>query len=223
MTVASGATNRPAMKRHDGRQMGKAARPCKSRVLGNNIRSDCGARYEGIPNVIRKRSKTDEMPPNAATREADAGVLGDLDGFGMTKGREAGTPAVAVNPREGTAQLANAIMSALRAGDLVAAHAAFKALEAFVGALGGSTQQVCQTLGLSGVAAMASPCAGVVTSSVEYGFWWSACARSNQLLMTSQLWGLGASTSFSVIVRTTRSRPCLPGTFCLPVRKRSGR
>ena len=77
------------------------------------------------------------MPPNAATPEPDAGVLGDLDGFGMTKGREAGTPGLASNPREATARaLTETVLSALSSGDLVAALAATRVLEAFVQMLG---------------------------------------------------------------------------------------
>jgi hypothetical protein len=88
------------------------------------------------------------MPPNAAIPMADTGESGDLAGSQTTEGRDGGTPAVTVNPREGTAQaLADAVMSALRAGDLIAAHAASKALEAFVGVLGGSTQQVVPNIG----------------------------------------------------------------------------
>jgi hypothetical protein len=117
--------------------MEKAAHSGKSRVLGKNIRPNCGARHEGIHNVIRKRSKTDEMPPNAATSLADTGGWGNWDGFGVTKGRDEGTPRVPTNPREGTARfLADAAVLALRSGDLVAAHTAAKALEAFVEALG---------------------------------------------------------------------------------------
>ena len=86
---------------------------------------------------IRTQSKTDEMPPNAATPEPDAGVLGDLDGFGASQGRDEGTISVSVNPRQGTAQfLADAVVLALSSGDLVAAQAVAKALEAFVEALG---------------------------------------------------------------------------------------
>lgn len=88
------------------------------------------------------------MPPNAATSEAGTGVSGDLDGFGASEGRDEETEETPVNPRADTAQaLANAVMSALRAGDLVAAHAASKALEAFVGALGGSAPQVVSDIG----------------------------------------------------------------------------
>ncbi len=90
-----------------------------------------------VPNDIRTQSKTDEMPPNAATPEPGAGVLGDLDGFGASQGRNEGTISVSVNPREGTAQfLADAVVLALKSGDLVAAQAAAKALEVFVEALG---------------------------------------------------------------------------------------
>ena len=90
-----------------------------------------------VPNEIRTQSKTDEMPPNAATSEPDAGGWGDLEGFGVTKGREAGTPGVASNPREATARaLTEAVLSALSSGDLVAALAATRALEAFVQTLG---------------------------------------------------------------------------------------
>ena len=88
------------------------------------------------------------MPPSAATLEAGTGESDDLGGFGATQGRDEGTTAVAVNPREGTAQaLVNAVMAALHAGDLVAAHAAARALEAFVGALVGSTQQEVPDIG----------------------------------------------------------------------------
>jgi len=73
------------------------------------------------------------MPPNAATPVADTGGSGDLEGFGVTKGREVGTPGVASNPREATARaLTEAVMSALGSGDLVAVLAATRALEAFV-------------------------------------------------------------------------------------------
>ncbi len=60
-----------------------------------------------------------------------------MDGFGASQERDGGTISVSVNPREGTAKfLANAVVLALKAGDLVAAQAAAKALEAFVEALG---------------------------------------------------------------------------------------
>jgi hypothetical protein len=77
------------------------------------------------------------MPPNAATSAADTGGWGELERFGASQGRDGGTISVSVNPREGTAQLlADTVVLALRAGDLVAAQAAAKALEAFVETLG---------------------------------------------------------------------------------------
>lgn len=88
------------------------------------------------------------MPPNAATSGAGSGVLGDLDGFGASQGRDEGTISVSVNPREGTAHfLADAVVLALKSGDLVAAQAAAKALEAFVKALGKAEPHVVPDIG----------------------------------------------------------------------------
>jgi hypothetical protein len=54
------------------------------------------------------------MPPNAAISTADTRESGDLDGFDVTKGREAGTRGVASNPREATARaMTEAVLSAL--------------------------------------------------------------------------------------------------------------
>jgi hypothetical protein len=90
-----------------------------------------------IPDEIRTQSKTDEMPPNAATPVADTGGSGDLVGCGVTKGRDEGTPGVASNPREAAARaLTEAVLSTLGYGDLVATLAAARALEAFVQTLG---------------------------------------------------------------------------------------
>ena len=59
-----------------------------------------------------------------------------MEGFGATKGRDEGTQVATSNPRADTAKaLADGVMTALRSGDLVAARAAAKALEAFVDAL----------------------------------------------------------------------------------------
>ena len=88
------------------------------------------------------------MPRNAATPEPGSGVSGDLGRFGASQGRDGGTTAVAANPREGTAQvLADAVMLALRSGDLVAARAAAKSLDVFVDALGSHTLPAVPDIG----------------------------------------------------------------------------
>jgi hypothetical protein len=82
------------------------------------------------------------MSPNPATPEPGAGVSGDFGGFHVSQGRDEGTRSGTANPRNDTAKaLADAVVLALRSGDLVAARAAAKALEAFVDALCSSERQ----------------------------------------------------------------------------------
>ena len=89
------------------------------------------------------------MRQKAATSEPDAGVSRELDGFGASKGRDEGTLGVAVNPRERTVQvLADAVLLALRSGDLVAARATATALEVFVEALGNAEPHTVEDIGV---------------------------------------------------------------------------